>query len=165
MDSSKRKNENFNLRYDRRMELMIEFRKLEGNEIHLALQLALEVFMEFEAPDYTQEGIKEFGDFLNNQEEIEKLEFYGALDQGFILGVLAMRQKHISLLFVKKECHRKGIAKRLFSYMLEQLKSDTITVNSSPYAQQIYEKLGFVKTDMEQITNGIRYIPMIYVKK
>ncbi|WP_094603611.1 GNAT family N-acetyltransferase [Sporomusa silvacetica] len=35
-----------------------------------------------------------------------------------------------------------------------------ITVNSSPYAVLIYEKMGFVRTDVEQEINGIRFIPM-----
>ena len=40
--------------------------------------------------------------------------------------------------------------------------SDVLTVNSSPYAAKIYRKLGFVDTDTEQVTNGIRYVPMKY---
>ena len=35
-------------------------------------------------------------------------------------------------------------------------------VNSSPYAVDVYHKLGFTDTDKEQMTNGIIYTPMIY---
>lgn len=141
---------------------MMEIRGLQGNEIASALELAREVFMEFEAPDYPLEGIEEFIGFLGNRAEIGRLRFVGALDQNVLLGVLAMREEHISLLFVKKEFHRRGIAKALFSWLLEHFDGNRVTVNSSPYAKAIYEKLGFAAVDTERQTNGIRYIPMVY---
>lgn len=143
----------------------MEIRKLCWNEIHLALALVWDVFLEYEAPDYPQEGIDEFRSFLDNREEIDKLSFTGAWENGNLLGVLAMRGNHISLLFVKKEYHRRGIAKALFANLQNQTEADQITVNSSPYAREIYGKLGFQAIAAEQVTNGIRYIPMVYVKK
>lgn len=137
-------------------------RKLNEREIQSAIELSLEVFMVFEAPEYSQEGIDEFKRFLNNQNEVSKLVFFGAFNQNTILGVLAMRQNHISLLFVKKEYHKRGIGKELFMYMLQQTNSETITVNSSPYAKEFYRNLGFKSINDEQITHGIRYTPMIY---
>lgn len=142
----------------------ITIRNLSSNEVATALELIWEVFMEFEAPDYSPEGINEFRGFLDKQDEIRKLRFFGALRQNQIVGILAMRQDHISLLFVRKEFHRQGIAKKLFRHMLSQIKSDKITVNSSPYALVIYGKLSFTATNTEQITNGIRYTPMIYTR-
>ena len=35
-----------------------------------------------------------------------------------------------------------------------------ITVNSSPYAVPIYERLGFRQTKPEQVVDGIRIVPM-----
>jgi predicted GNAT family N-acyltransferase len=35
-----------------------------------------------------------------------------------------------------------------------------ISVNSSLYAVEAYERLGFVATDTEQQKNGIRFVPM-----
>jgi len=40
-----------------------------------------------------------------------------------------------------------------------------ITVNSSPYAVEAYRRLGFVNTDTEQLTNGIRYYSMTHTLK
>ena len=141
---------------------MTVIRELHDKEIASALELSREVFMEFEAPVFSQIGIDEFTGFLNNQVEIDKLRFYGALDQDVLLGILAMRKEHISLLFVKREFHRRGIAKSLFLFMLNQANDKRITVNSSPYAKEVYEKLGFTAVDCEQLKNGIRYIPMVY---
>lgn len=144
------------------MERNIEIKELARSEQSQALGLAWEVFMEFEAPDYPEEGIEEFRGFLNNESEIAELRFFGAFYEDEIAGVLAMRGDHISLFFVKKLFHKNGIGKRLFQYMKAQCGDGEKTVNSSPYAQKIYCKLGFTATNSEQITNGIRYIPMVY---
>ena len=37
-----------------------------------------------------------------------------------------------------------------------------ITANSSIYAEEIFSKLGFIKTNEIQEMNGIKYIPMEY---
>ena len=43
-----------------------------------ALNLVLSVFMQYEACDYSQEGINTFKAFISNPESIDSLEFYGA---------------------------------------------------------------------------------------
>ena len=67
---------------------------------------------------------------------------------------------------VKKDYHRRGIARRLFQTVEEICKSQNniskITVNSSPYAIEVYHRLGFVDTDKELTVNGIRFTPMSY---
>lgn len=84
------------------------------------------------------------------------------------MGVVATRQPcHISLLFVDKEHHRQGIGRELLSTITSFYKEAGVnremTVNSSPYAVEIYHKLGFMDTDTEQLVNGIRFTPMKYV--
>lgn len=143
----------------------MNIKELSKEEIHIALELVWEVFLEFEAPDYSQEGIDAFHHFIQDEKELDKLRFFGAFLGTSLLGVLAVRQTHICLLFVRKEFHRRGIAKSLLQAVLEQSKSETITVNSSPYAVEIYQKLGFLPTGPEQTTNGIRSTSMIYTRK
>ena len=41
---------------------MYEIRKIHSNEVMEALALALEVFLQFEAPDYKPKGIETFTD-------------------------------------------------------------------------------------------------------
>ena len=36
------------------------------------------------------------------------------------------------------------------------------TVNSSPYAEEVYQYLGFTQTDREQNVDGLRFTPMQY---
>lgn len=85
-----------------------------------------------------------------------------------LAGVIATRgADHISLLFVRKENHRQGIARTLFDRVVMECRDQNgvnrITVNSSPYAVEVYHRLGFVDTDTEKTINGIRFTPMEYL--
>jgi len=145
-------------------------RKLETSEIEEALNLVWKVFEEFEAPDYSDEGVQEFKNFIVPENYIEKLQkteliMWGCLIDTKIVGVITSRPPcHIALLFVDKEYHKKGIARSLFNKVLDYYKETSdhteITVNSSPYALEAYRRLGFIETDTEQLKNGIRFIPM-----
>ena len=45
----------------------MEIRKIRKAEMATALQLILETFLQFEAPDYSQQGIDSFYEFISNQ--------------------------------------------------------------------------------------------------
>lgn len=142
---------------------IVETRKLENHEINDALSLVWDVFMQFEAPEYSKEGIDEFRRTLDDSERIGRMKFYGAIENNQIVGVLAMRSpQHISFFFVKADHHHRGIGKKLFKNMKKDYELQVFTVNSSPYAVEIYKHLGFVPTNIEQLTNGIRHTPMKY---
>jgi ribosomal protein S18 acetylase RimI-like enzyme len=153
----------------------VEIIQLQTDGIKNALDLVWEVFEEFEAPDYSTEGIEEFRKFISYDSITDqfikgKLIFWGCRDKDELTGVIATRGiSHICMLFVKKEYHRRGIARRLFHTVEENCKSQDniscITVNSSPYAIEVYHRLGFVDTDKEQTVNGIRFTPMSYSLK
>ena len=127
-----------------------------------ALDLALLVFMEFEARDYSDEGIEEFKRSLKNPAYIDNLCFYIAIEQDEGIGMLATRNNgsHIALLFVDGRWQRKGIGRKLIEFALKDCDDSTMTVNSAPLAHEFYKKAGFEDTDVEQIKNGIRFIPM-----
>ena len=132
-----------------------------------ALGLVLSVFMQYEAPEYSEQGIKTFKDFINSKESIDGLELYGAFKGEEIVGVIATRNdgNHIALFFVDGKYHRQGIGKKLFETVIKESTEEKITVNSSPYAVEIYKKLGFVSDSDEQLTDGLRYTPMTYLKR
>ena len=127
-----------------------------------AFDLAIHVFLEFEAPEYSNEGIEEFKRSLQNPAYINNLCIYTAIEQEEIIGMLATRNKgsHIALLFVDGRWQRKGIGRKLVEFALEDCDSSVLTVNSAPFAHEFYKKVGFEDTDVEQLTNGIRYFPM-----
>ena len=125
------------------------------------------VFLKYEAPFYTEQGINTFHNFISDKEKMNSLVFYGMYEENKIVGVIATRNNgnHIALFFVDGDYHKKGIGKKLFQKVLENSTSNIITVNSSVYAVDVYHKLGFVDTDIEQIDEGIRFTPMKFIVK
>ncbi len=140
----------------------MKIRTLQQDQHQEALDLALRVFMTYEAPDYTEEGIVNFGEFVSNKEKTSALAMYGAYQNGVLVGMGATRNggRHISLLFVDSTFHGKGVGKQLVQTMLRKCPDSFITVNSSPYAVEIYKKMGFAAVDDELVNDGIRYTPM-----
>ncbi|MGN0468767.1 MAG: GNAT family N-acetyltransferase [Acutalibacteraceae bacterium] len=140
----------------------IIIRKLESEETPKALNLVWNVFMEFEAPNYTKEGIEEFDKSIHDENYLSKLCFYGAFDKEQLIGVLATRSAgtHIALFFVDGKYHRQGIGTKLFKTALKNCSGNKITVNASVCAAEIYHKLGFYDTDEQQTVNGLKFTPM-----
>lgn len=156
----------------------IVIRKITCNEVERAMSLALEVFMQFEAPDYHPSGVETFKrDIVENPDFLEKARqgvcpIYGAFDGDSIVALMGMRsnRKHINLAFTKKEYHRKGIASAIFHYLLNDILKETpsldaLTLNSSPYGLPFYLAIGFIPLSEEQEINGIRFTPMKYIIK
>jgi ribosomal protein S18 acetylase RimI-like enzyme len=143
---------------------------ITGQE-QLVSDVVWEVFEEFVAPGYSYEGIETFKNFIQAN-EIRKATDSGRMfticcwDGKILAGVIAMRDgNHICLLFVKKDYHRQGIAKELLNRAINKCKKirpdlTQITVNSSPYAVNIYKRLGFEAVGDQTTRDGITYIPM-----
>lgn len=138
-------------------------RRLSREEIPAALELCWRVFLEFEAPEYPAEGIAAFRASLDDPHRTRQLNFYGAFDGDALVGVLCMRPpQHIGGFFVDAAYQRRGIGKKLFAAMRQDYARQEFTVNSSPYAVEIYRHLGFAPTDTEQCVDGLRFTPMRY---
>ena len=139
----------------------MNIKKIEENEIKKALELVWKVFLEYEAPDYSNEGIEEFKKSIDSRDFINQLEFYGAFEDEKIVGIIATRNvTHIALFFVDGNYHKKGIGKSLYEKVCSLNDKGFFTVNSSPYAKEVYRHLGFESTDEEKCVNGLRFIPM-----
>ena len=136
---------------------------IDPQNLAQALALVDRVFLQFEAPDYTPEGIQTFHAFLHDPDAVCALTFYGAYVEDQLVGVLATRgSSHIALFFVEPCFQRQGIGRALFLAAQSASLSDVMTVNSSPYAVEIYRRLGFHALSEEQQTDGIRFTPMKY---
>ncbi len=83
-----------------------------------------------------------------------------------IIGVGEIRNKnHLNLLFVEPCMQRKGVGRKLLINLAGGVEKKEITVNSSLNAVNAYKKLGFKECGTKDEINGIKYQPMIYVKK
>ena len=150
------------------MNMQYTYDEITTDRLYETLELVRDVFMEYEAPDYSEEGIEEFLRFLEPIDIEEKLEegkmrIWICDCAGKVVGMIAGLESHINLLFVSGKHHRKGIARALIDIMIENNKPTEMTVNSSPYAIEAYRRLGFVETDTEQEISGIKYTPMTRV--
>lgn len=140
---------------------MLEIRKVLNEEMKDALNLVWRVFLEYEAPDYTDEGIKEFKKSIDDVNWVNAREFYGAFIEEKLVGVIATKDAtHIALFFVDGKFQGQVIGRKLYNKIIELNNQEFFTVNSSPYAHEIYKHLGFVDTDTEQCINGLRFYPM-----
>ncbi len=149
----------------------IRIRELAEDGIAEAHALVSSVFNEFVAPLYSDEGISEFRSFIEPLKLLEWLRannvILAAEIYGEMVGVIGVRDwNHVSLLFVRGDRQGRGIAKSLLAEALQRCKTAKpdlaqVTVNSSPNAVGAYRRMGFSPTSEEQLTNGIRYVPMV----
>ena len=148
-------------------------KKVADKDVARAIDLVNRVFAEFVAVDYAEQGRNTFEAYLQCKlEEVSAAlksgdkEMWAYCREDKILGVIATQgASHISLMFVDKQHHRQGIARKLFDVVRDELGKNKnitqITVNSSPYAVKVYEHLGFTKTGEQQEKDGIIFIPMM----
>jgi len=148
------------------LEYEIEELKLENLEE--ALKVVEVTFMKFEAPDYSKDGIENFLKFANYETIKENLsrnmKIYVAKVNEKIVGLIGYRDNsHINLLFVLEEYQNNGIARALYNLVIENCKNigtKIITVNSSPYAHNVYLKFEFIDDNKMQEVDGIKFYPM-----
>ena len=140
---------------------------LTNKNINDVIQLIKQTFLECVAPDYDEPGINNFFKFAEDEDLLKQLVFYAALHNNKIIGILAVDDKlnHICLFFVDKDLQNTGIGTTLFKRFLNESMPEAVTVNSSPFAVKVYEKLGFTTTGSRQVSDGIAYIPMRYSSK
>ena len=97
--------------------------------------------------------------------ESDRYMYLIAETEGSVLGFIALRDRsHLFHLFVKRERHRIGIARKLWdSARIIALAGGTLsrfTVNSSLIAIKVYESFGFVSAGEVVKTHGISFLPM-----
>lgn len=147
--------------------LEIEYEIIEKNpNIQEISNLVLTSFDKYIAKDYSKDGQNTFYSFFNNGNLLlnilENKDFIIIAKEGKkIVGLLTTRGKtHISLLFVDENYHGRGIAKNLLNTLLKNSETNTLTVNSSPFGEKIYQQLGFSVTGLMTEKDGIKSIPM-----
>ena len=142
-------------------------RALTDGEIPAALDLAWNVFSQYESPDYSAAGTEEFRRCLRDDSYLAGIACYGVFDGTSLVGMAGIRpdRRHICFFFVDGRYHRLGVGTKLFRFVSGAYPHAPITLNSSPYGLPFYKAVGFVPTDKEQTVNGIRFTPMRYTRK
>ncbi len=141
----------------------MEIRRTAGSDPK-ARELIRRTFRQFEAPEYSEEGIRSFEAFIDDVQGMDTLDCFGAFEGEELLGIIAAREhmSHVCLFFVREESQGRGVGKKLWNHLLSESEAKRVTVHASPYAVGIYERLGFFPLSEERLTDGIRYTPMEY---
>ncbi|MCR4589990.1 MAG: GNAT family N-acetyltransferase [Lachnospiraceae bacterium] len=145
---------------------------MEKTEYPAAMETVWKIFLKYNAPDYSLEGVNQFRKFLTDENLYKMYLNREYRVFGYYLdekpeGVVSVRNKnHISLLFVNGKYHHRGIGTALLDhiriYCSEYEGQTEMTVNSSPYAVEFYRKYGFEIKGPSQMSDGITYTPMKY---
>lgn len=150
---------------------------MAADEATAALALVIRGFDELVRPDFTDEGAAEFAKaartFVADRPAGHRVTV--AERDGRILGMIDVRDgSHICLFFVEREQRGRGVGRALLACALAHAAGDeglaagdagdegpaAVTVNSSPWAVPVYERLGFRTTGPQVERIGIRAIPM-----
>lgn len=146
--------------------MMIEIKKLSRERNSECLDLVWRVFSEFETPVFPLEGSIEYKRIIEETREKNNITFYGALDEGLVVGALGMRENnHIGYFYVDSAYHKRGIGKSLFNLMKGDYENKEFTVNAAPYGVPVYTRLGFIPTDKQQNVKGVIFTPMKYKER
>ncbi len=95
--------------------------------------------------------------------EMQSIEYFVFEKDLSIIGVIAYKQpSHLIQFFVKQDLQQQGIGRQLWMFLEDKLSQQhsKITVNSSCYAQPVYDNFGFTVTSTMIENGGLRYIPM-----
>lgn len=94
-----------------------------------------------------------------------RYQYHLAFEDNVLAGFIALRDRsHLCHLFVARDFQRRGLARQLWQTAKTATAAlgtiDAFTVNSSPFAQPVYERFGFVKTGPQVEMHGICFVPM-----
>lgn len=145
-------------------------RRLKKNEWRDAMALAWRTFLRHVAPDYDEEGVRSFYEFVTDVDletmfMVGEYIAFGAFDDGELVGMSGMRGGNfLSLLFVDNEYHRKGVGTQLLGAVADHVRENNhkrdLIVYSSPYAVDFYHRMGFVDTGAPKRESGMLVYPM-----
>ena len=147
-----------------------EVRWAKTEEWKPAMTMIWKTFMEFDSRDYTDEGIRNFFEFITDDDLYRSFlngayQLMVALDGERIVGAASIRNSnHLSLLFVDGEYHKRGIGRALMNRLCRYLELEEgekyMSLKAAPYALGFYRKLGFIAVKPEEEIAGIRVTPM-----
>ena len=153
---------------DRKLPYVIRW--AHENERAPAMKMIWCTFLKFEGKDYTREGIRNFFEFITD-DNLYTAFLKGdylmmvALDGERIIGAGTIRNRnHLSLLFVDESYHRRGVGRAILTALCNYLKLEAgeryMSLKASPYAVNFYRRLGFRVVKPEEEYSGIRVTAM-----
>lgn len=151
----------------------ITYRKVRDNDSEELFELVEMGFREFVEQDLTKEGTEDFFRVARQmifERPSGHMIFVAQFDLELIGMIDVRNDGHICLFFVKKKYQKQGVGRGLLKLAesvceIEENGNGKLSVNSSLFAVRCYENLGFMKTQSVQTVNGIKFVPMVRIRK
>ena len=150
-----------------------DIRWARENEWSPAMKMIWRTFLEYDGKDYTEEGIRNFFEFITDGDLYEsflkgRYQMMVALSGGKVIGAGSIRSRnHLSLLFVDGAYHHRGVGSaimyRLCDYLQREAGEKYMSLKAAPYAVGFYRKLGFTIVRPEEEYSGIRVTSMVKI--
>ena len=136
-----------------------EIRWAHEDEWSPAMRMIWKTFLKYEGNDYSPEGIKNFFDFITDD------DLHASLLRGeYQMMVALVSRNHLSLLFVDERFHHMGVGSSILRRLCDYLKTEAgerrMSLQASPYAVGFYRKQGFRQVKPEMEYSGIRVTAM-----
>ena len=147
--------------------MILEIEKLHPKDVKAASKLIDRSFSDSVASTLTSEGVSTFLSGLTSESIERRLvsgnTFIVCRNDKSIVGVAEIRDNnHLNLLFVEPSMQRMGIGRKLLLNLVDGVRENNVTVNSSLNSVDAYIEFGFKKTGPKSEIKGIRYQPMAY---
>lgn len=98
--------------------------------------------------------------------DTERFQTLKVISAGEVIGFGALRDgNYLTHLFVSKSMQGQGVGKQLLSTLLNTTDTKEISLRSSINAVGFYESYGFEATGNEAEFNGIRFVPMRFIRQ
>ncbi|KOO14343.1 acetyltransferase [Vibrio xuii] len=147
----------------------MEIQKAEMADLAAVTNLVSEVSIHDVLPLFTQQGKREYEqrvlpDLVSTFDE-EKFIAVKAVSGSELVGFAALREgNYLTHLFVSTSSQGTGLGRDLLNHLLNKTNADEIGLRSSVNAVGFYSRNGFVPTGAEAEFNGIRFVPMSFVR-
>ena len=151
---------------------MITYRKAAAGDIRPAFELALRVFMEYEAPACGPEALERFRRDMARSLSQPEVSVTGrglmivSLDGERVVGMVeAGEDGHVRHIYIDGAYRCRGMATMLMNHVVNEFKHrgfDKITLDASPYGLPFYMNYGFTAAGDEENTDGFVTVPMVY---
>ena len=134
------------------------------------MKMIWRTFLKYEGKEYTKEGIRNFFDFITDDELYTAFlkgsyQMMVAVDGNKIIGAgTILNVNHLSLLFVDEYSLCRGVGRAIMDSLCRYLKEEAgeryMSLKAAPYAVDFYHRLGFRTVKPEEEYSGIRVTEM-----
>ena len=145
----------------------LQILEIRDEELPKASELLWKSFYFSERKNTSVEGMELFRDLtdpisLAMNRVDGSLRLFGAWKKEVLVGIFAWKiPSHLLLLYVHPEYKHQGIGREMLNFVLQNIKGNCITVNSSDEAVSFYQKFGFETYGPRTEEKGMIYTPMV----